>query len=314
MSSDGADVHNQATGGHNVVQANTISGGVHFHAGASGVDDPSPLVSVSRSPDVEAVVQGDPPRIMPLSHGETIEVLVEAPSAQAIVLRALRPVVLARRPPRPAFVQRFYTGHLQPRRFTVDLDSGSGALAPDGVDFPFTVSAADPELFRLQPRVTGHEVSWQLELDWTCAGRHGRVVINDAGRPFQLYPEGQSMISTRQAASARLFDATVRAARRAEVVDYWREELGVRTDFDDAFRHDLQAAADELEGVVRRQANGTCTGDEANQDATRILSQLFAGDPRRREFLDSRASLDRTSELLDGGVPKLRWVLYRKSG
>jgi hypothetical protein len=94
----------------------------------------------------------------------------------------------ARRQPGPAYYEMAVTRDLEVRPFIVSLDPNSPRLATDGVDFPFTVAASDPELFRLSPTVTQHEVSWRLELDWTCAGRHGQVIIDDNGRPFELHP------------------------------------------------------------------------------------------------------------------------------
>lgn len=185
---DSARVHNQAADVDNVVQAHTINGGVHFHntPGPRRHDDVPLVVSIRRIRHGNVVVDRDPPQLVPAA--EDIEILVEARSVQAVVLHALRPVVLARRQPGPAYYEMTVTGHLEVRPFIVDLDPDSLRLATEGVDFPFTVSASDPELFRLSPTVTEHEVSWQLELDWTCAGRHGLIIINDNGRPFELHP------------------------------------------------------------------------------------------------------------------------------
>lgn len=188
MNEDAASVHNQAAGGDNVVQAHTVNGGVHIYnaAGPHGRDEVSLMVSIKRIRHGNVIVDRDPPRLVPAA--EDIEILVEARGAQVVILRALRPVVLTRRKPGPAYYEMTVTGHLEARPFAVDLDSNPPRLATDGLDFPFTVSDRDPELFRLSPRVTTQEVSWQLELDWTCFGVDGRIIVNDNGRPFELHP------------------------------------------------------------------------------------------------------------------------------
>jgi hypothetical protein len=135
-------------------------------------------------------------------HPDTeIHVLVEAFTAQAVTLRQLRPVVARR-------IDHFTESHaLQglPREFRVGLDLpyssyGAGldeqtlnldaAFAVGTADFPFYVTASDPEYFVIapQPRRTAGLIEWRLELDWSCLGQHGTVTIDHGDRPFLSAP------------------------------------------------------------------------------------------------------------------------------
>lgn len=67
-----------------------------------------------------------------------------------------------------------------------------GPVLPHG-GFPYTVTASDPERFIFRPQVTGHEVTWNMRLEWLCAGRLGTTIIDNDGQPFRLYPEGQNI-------------------------------------------------------------------------------------------------------------------------
>jgi hypothetical protein len=50
------------------------------------------------------------------------------------------------------------------------------------------VTSTDIKQFEIKPRVTTGEVTWLLELDWTCGKRAGTTIIDDDGKPFELYP------------------------------------------------------------------------------------------------------------------------------
>lgn len=190
---DGEDVvRNAARDVDNLVQAQTIYGDVHFNErSAPAADDENPFVvsTMSYSPGVTLLVDADPPTSKILLSGPgRVSVTVEGLRGQAVILRGLRPVVLTRRSPRPAVYSENFGAGLTPREFDVDLDQRGPELTARLVPFPFTVSAGDPEEFLLRPRVSEYEVSWQLELDWTYMGHHGRTIINDKGEPFKLYP------------------------------------------------------------------------------------------------------------------------------
>ncbi len=118
-------------------------------------------------------------------------ITLEARTTRAVVLHGMRPVVFSREPPRPAcFGLRgtYLYGVLPPRMFTLDLDSDPTLLQAEAADFPFTISATDVEQFRVTISASEAEVSFHLEIDWTCAGRRGTTVIDNNGKPFEIYP------------------------------------------------------------------------------------------------------------------------------
>ncbi|MFG2525915.1 tetratricopeptide repeat protein [Streptomyces sp. NPDC048527] len=186
---------NYISGGHfgNVVMADTVRGGVTFNHG--GGDTPSDLedpviASVQLRPGgtlADLVVDADPPRVM-VPSGTVHIITLEARTNRAVVLDAARPVVLARRPPRPACLLIRIGARIEPRRFITDFDVRVPQMQAQGADFPFSISAADVEQFWFEPIARTHEISWQLELDWTCAGRRGTTIINNNGEPFEVYP------------------------------------------------------------------------------------------------------------------------------
>jgi hypothetical protein len=178
-----------------VIQAGAIHGNVTVNAGEA-----QPEVPLLATPSCFAtgnllITLEDPATV---SFGSAavfspelgVKVLVEALTAQAVVLRGMRVAVVSRTPPRPAFLFAAAAGILEQRGFRVDLDARQPRLEPTsatGPDFPFTVSSSDPELFAVFPRST-FEVHWRLELDWTSRGRSGTVVIDRDGQPFHFVP------------------------------------------------------------------------------------------------------------------------------
>ena len=76
---------------------------------------------------------------------------------------------------------------MEPRPFRLDLGRDAARLVAEGPDFPFTVTAGDPEEFRIRLEPGDREVDWYLELDWTYAGRTGTVRIPDSGH-YRHYP------------------------------------------------------------------------------------------------------------------------------
>jgi hypothetical protein len=133
-------------------------------------------------------VDDEPPKEISGS-GNLHVIVLEAWTMRAVQLRAIRPVVRARRPPRRAcLAPPRIGGIIEPRPFTVDFDDDNPILQALGVDFPFKVSATDIEQFDITPRVTTGEVAWHLELDWICEGRRGTTITDDDGKPFEIYP------------------------------------------------------------------------------------------------------------------------------
>ncbi|MFB0630826.1 helix-turn-helix domain-containing protein [Streptomyces sp. AB3(2024)] len=86
-------------------------------------------------------------------------------------------------------------GALVPASFAVDLDDASPRARPvpgkEGerptalTDFPYKVSATDPQVLNIDAATLGQDVSWYLELTWSSGDRQGTTRIDDHGRPFR---------------------------------------------------------------------------------------------------------------------------------
>ncbi|MCG7526244.1 helix-turn-helix domain-containing protein [Streptomyces sp. OfavH-34-F] len=127
-----------------------------------------------------------------------LELTVQGPSAQVVVLTGLHVRVLSRRAPvrQAAYSMGDGCGSgIEPQSFEADLDDSRPVLKPvagkqgDEVvpakDFPFRVSSSDVEVFDLDVHVEGHDVSWYLELEWSSGGRTGTVRVDEGGKPFR---------------------------------------------------------------------------------------------------------------------------------
>ncbi|MCL3998840.1 helix-turn-helix domain-containing protein [Streptomyces lavenduligriseus] len=78
-------------------------------------------------------------------------------------------------------------GDVPTHSFTVSLDAMRPSPVPQagGTNFPFKVSQSDPEVFYVMADASAYDVSWYLELTWSSGGRHGTLLIDDAGHPFR---------------------------------------------------------------------------------------------------------------------------------
>lgn len=86
-------------------------------------------------------------------------------------------------------------GTLVPASFAVDLDDASPRARPvpgkegerptASTDFPYKVSATDPQVLNIDAATLGQDVSWYLELAWSSGDRKGTTRIDDHGRPFR---------------------------------------------------------------------------------------------------------------------------------
>ncbi|MGW0749893.1 helix-turn-helix domain-containing protein [Streptomyces sp. NPDC002587] len=86
-------------------------------------------------------------------------------------------------------------GALVPASFAVDLDDASPRARPvpgkegerptASTDFPYKVSATDPQVLNIDAATLGQDVSWYLELAWSSGDRQGTTRIDDHGRPFR---------------------------------------------------------------------------------------------------------------------------------
>jgi hypothetical protein len=124
-------------------------------------------------------------------------------SAEIVILRDLRVVIVDRRPPLKGNV---YTmgigcgGEFVPRRFSVNLDKlrpsvravkgydYSGKVLPP-VTFPYRISESDPEIFFIAVQTVRCNCKWYLDLDWSSGSRTGTARIDDRGQPFHTTSE-----------------------------------------------------------------------------------------------------------------------------
>ncbi|MCH5670274.1 hypothetical protein [Streptomyces gilvus] len=134
-------------------------------------------------------------------HGRqsTVEISVQGKSSTAVVLNALRVRIVGRGTPAPGTAYSMDEGcggGLTPRSFAVNLDVNRPIAHPmpgtqDGgpsipaVQFPYRVSAQDPEVLLVTATTESYDASWYLELDWSSQGRTGTVRIDDHGHPFR---------------------------------------------------------------------------------------------------------------------------------
>ncbi|MCX4779845.1 helix-turn-helix domain-containing protein [Streptomyces sp. NBC_01264] len=86
-------------------------------------------------------------------------------------------------------------GALVPANFAVDLDDASPRARPlpgkegerptASTNFPYKVSATEPQVLNIDAATLGQDVSWYLELAWSSGDRKGTTRIDDHGRPFR---------------------------------------------------------------------------------------------------------------------------------
>ncbi|MCX4527062.1 helix-turn-helix domain-containing protein [Streptomyces sp. NBC_01551] len=86
-------------------------------------------------------------------------------------------------------------GALVPASFAVNLDDASPRARPvpgkegerptASTDFPYKVSATDPQVLNIDAATLGQDVSWYLELAWSSGDRQGTTRVDDHGRPFR---------------------------------------------------------------------------------------------------------------------------------
>lgn len=138
-------------------------------------------------------------RLVPAGHLR-IELTALGANSDTVVLNAMSVQVVSTR---PAPKWNAYTpgsgcgGGLEPASFAVDLDAPTPRVVPvpgrEGVrptattDFPYRISATDPQVIDVDASTRSQDVSWVLELVWTAKdGRKGtkRVDLGD-NQPFR---------------------------------------------------------------------------------------------------------------------------------
>ncbi|MEU4653274.1 helix-turn-helix transcriptional regulator [Streptomyces sp. NPDC023723] len=126
---------------------------------------------------------------------QRVALIVQGTGSETVVLEALHVRVVGSAAP---LTWNEYTmgvgcgGGVGTKSFDVSLDLGNPlATAVNGQqDFPYKVSESDPEAFYVVAHTNGHDVRWQLELDWSSGSRHGTVKIDNNGTPFRTSASG----------------------------------------------------------------------------------------------------------------------------
>ncbi|MEW1629008.1 helix-turn-helix transcriptional regulator [Streptomyces sp. NPDC089173] len=127
-----------------------------------------------------------------------LQLTVQGTSREAVVLKGLYVRVLSRKAPLPwsAYLMGNGCGSgIAPQTFASDLDTGHPIITPvpgsqgdrtiPAKPFPYKVSSEDVEVFNLDMKAQGYDVTWYLELRWSSGGREGMLRIDDHGKPFR---------------------------------------------------------------------------------------------------------------------------------
>jgi hypothetical protein len=134
-----------------------------------------------------------------------ITTTLQGRSEKAVVLLGMRAKVNRSAAPQAAFgVGGGCGGGISPRAFTVALDEpiprfhpkpgaeqipqGPGKPAKDralaAVNFPYRISATEPEVFQIRASAEHCDCQWTFEVEWSSGGETGWEEISDNGRPF----------------------------------------------------------------------------------------------------------------------------------
>ncbi|WP_326617036.1 helix-turn-helix domain-containing protein [Streptomyces anulatus] len=127
-----------------------------------------------------------------------LQLTVQGISREAVVLKGMHVRVLSRKAPLPwsAYLMGNGCGSgIAPQTFAAHLDAGHPTLRPvpgkqgdvvvPAVDFPYKVTSEDVEVFNLDMKAVGYDVTWYLELEWNSGGNEGVLRIDDHGKPFR---------------------------------------------------------------------------------------------------------------------------------
>lgn len=127
-----------------------------------------------------------------------IELAVQGTGSNTVVLSGLHIRTVSKAAPLAWTAYSMASGcgsGLMPASFSVNLDANrplanptpgqQGDTVVPAVDFPFKVSASDPQVLTIYAHAHAVNVAWYLELDWSSGDRSGTVRIDDHGKPFQ---------------------------------------------------------------------------------------------------------------------------------
>lgn len=131
----------------------------------------------------------------------TAVVTVQGSDDRAVILTGLRVDVVRREPPLSGINLLEGCGDLFAARYfevaldedppdvgpSVDVRNQGGAdIEPDPIDFPYTVTASDPELFSIIAWTETCYCEWTATLEWRVGEREGETLVLDAGEPFRV--------------------------------------------------------------------------------------------------------------------------------
>ncbi|MFJ9108681.1 helix-turn-helix domain-containing protein [Streptomyces sp. NPDC102283] len=127
-----------------------------------------------------------------------LQLTVQGTSREAVVLKGMHVRVVSRKAPLPwsAYLMGNGCGSgIAPQTFASHLDAGHPTLRPvpgkqgdievPAVDFPYKVTSEDVEVFNLDMKAVGFDVTWYLELEWSSGGKDGVLRIDDHGKLFR---------------------------------------------------------------------------------------------------------------------------------
>ncbi|MGW8556832.1 hypothetical protein [Streptomyces tubercidicus] len=137
-----------------------------------------------------------------LPTGTGVEVTIEGNKEKVVVLEGLEPNIVKKSKMGDlmgvgdqcggGFPARFFAADLDAPKpeFHLSTVDDNGEKISKPIDFPFKVSATEPEKFVLSGK-TKSVVEWTATLHWVADGKEGETEISDNGKPFVSYPETQ---------------------------------------------------------------------------------------------------------------------------
>jgi hypothetical protein len=128
-----------------------------------------------------------------------ITLTLQGRSSSAVILQGIDVELL--RQAAPAATDTIYHvdsecgGAISPRFFSLDLGAAKPVLRPEAgeddagnvqpaVAFPFSVSSADPEVFRIIANAGKCDCTWRLRVRWLSDGHSGVTTVDNNGQAF----------------------------------------------------------------------------------------------------------------------------------
>jgi len=180
--------------GGNIVQSGAIHGDVNIYTGLEfSKQHELPIIVSVYTHSLRRVLVSEAPKLfLPMSGSTEIKVLIEGEASMRSSCKRSDPwSSIAAHP--AAGSTACTPCHRCTSGFVVDFDAEHPKAVPyrsrfldtkfarefgHGLpNFPFTVTASDPEQFVFTPLSEFDEVEWRLELDWICQGKEGVATI-----------------------------------------------------------------------------------------------------------------------------------------